>query len=201
MILHYYTPAVPHSYCVGVHNGHGFGSLFAKLFSKVAVKSAAKAAGIAAKTAAKAAGAAAKTATKAVTKAGLQLGKNVAKKTVKEFAKQGTEVLKETAKGAVHDLTNAGVDFALGKIAQAQEKAINSKVPASFVNSLAAAATGGVQHVRDKVPQVNSLIDQQVDKARGKIETVAGIKRAPKVATAHRVGKKIPVENPNRKSK
>ena len=44
MKLFYYTTAVPNSNCVGVHNGHGFGSLFAKLFSKVAAKTAAKAA-------------------------------------------------------------------------------------------------------------------------------------------------------------
>ena len=32
------------SYCVGIHNGHGLGSVFARLFSKIAAKTAAKAA-------------------------------------------------------------------------------------------------------------------------------------------------------------
>ena len=42
MRLHYYTPAVSNSYCVGVHNGHGLGSLFAKLFSRIAAKSSSR---------------------------------------------------------------------------------------------------------------------------------------------------------------
>ena len=169
MRLHYYTPAVPHSYCVGVHNGHGFGSLFARIFSKVAVRTAAKAAGVAAKAAAKTA---AKTALRVATTTG--------KKVVKQLAKQGAQVIKETAKGAVKDLTNVAGDFVTQKIAEAQEKALNSNVPAPLVNSLATIATGGVQHLQSKVPKLNSLIDTNVDKAREKIETVAGVERKKK---------------------
>ena len=164
MRLHYYTPAVPQSYCVGVHNGHGFGSLFAKLFSKVAVKTAAKTAAVAAKTAAKAA---AKTA--------LRVGAKAGKKVLKQVVKQGAEVVKDTGKEIVTGLTDAGTQYALGKIAQVQEKGLNSNIPKPLVNSLAAVATGGVQHLQSKVPKLNSLIDTNVDKAREKIERAAGV--------------------------
>ena len=169
MRLHYYTPAVPQSYCVGVHNGHGFGSLFAKLFSKVAVKAAAKTAAVAAKTAAKAA---AKTALRVGTKAG--------KKALRQVVKTGAEVAKESLTGAVKDVTNAGTGYLLNRIGQAQEKGLNSKIPTPLVNKLATVARGGVQQLQDKVPKLNSFIDTNVDKAREKIETAAGVDRKKK---------------------
>ena len=81
MRLHHYAPAVPNSYCVGVHNGHGFGSLFAKLFSKVAAKTVAK-------TAAKAA---------------LRVVKTVGKKAVTKTLKEAPKILKKVGKIALDE--------------------------------------------------------------------------------------------------
>ena len=61
MILHYYSPEVPLTFCTHVHNGHGLGSIFARLFGKIASKSVAKVA--------------AKSVLKAAISAGKQLGK------------------------------------------------------------------------------------------------------------------------------
>ena len=105
MRLHYYAPAVSNSYCVGIHNGHGIGSVFAKLFSKVAAKTAAQAAARVAKTAGK-------KVLSAVAKKGSELGKQAieqgiskSKSLVKELGKKA--VLKAGAK--VGELINEGV--------------------------------------------------------------------------------------------
>ena len=105
MRLHYYAPAVSNSYCVGIHNGHGLGSVFAKLFSKVAANTAAQAAARVAKTAGK-------KVLSAVAKKGSELGKqaieqgiNKSKSLVKELGKKA--VLNAGAK--VGELINEGV--------------------------------------------------------------------------------------------
>ena len=135
MRLHHYTPAVPHSYCVGVHNGYGFDRFFARLFSKVAAKTAAK-------TAARAA---------------LRIAKSAGKKALKEVTKQGTKVVKELGKTALEEGSKAAGDFLTQKIIQVKEKALNSGLPESLVHSTANAATGGVQKLQRKLFQNSTL--------------------------------------------
>ena len=96
------------------------------------------------------------------------------------MTREGAKVLKESGKELVKDFTNAGTEYITRKIAEAQGKGLNSKVPAPLVNSLATIATGGVQHLQNKVPKLNSLIDTNVDRAREKIETAAGVDRQKK---------------------
>ncbi len=154
MRLHHYTPAVPESYCVGVHNGHGFGSLFAKLFSKVAAKTVAK------------------TAAKAVGKAATRGLKVVARKAVKEAPK----LLKKAGKVALEEGTKAAANFAQDKIQVLKKKAINSQIPAGLTHSLANIAEEGVQKLQHTVPKkIGAIGDRKIDEYTKKFENAAGI--------------------------
>ena len=140
MKLHYYAPAVSQSYCVGIHNGHGLGSVFARLFSKIAAKNAAKAAARVAKAAGK------KVLRVAVTK-GAQLGKkalNVAKN-------QGVKVIKEYGKEAISKAGEAAADYALEKINSTSEKAINKGLPSEAVHSIKGTLERGVKSAQANV--------------------------------------------------
>ena len=140
MKLHYYAPAVSESYCVGIHNGHGLGSVFARLFSKIAAKTAAKAAARVAKAAGQ------KALKVAVTK-GAQLGKkalNVAKN-------QGVKVIKEYGKEAISKAGEAAADFALEKINSASEKAINKGLPPEAIHSIKGTLERGVKSAQTDV--------------------------------------------------
>ena len=167
MRLHYYTTAVPNSYCVGVHNGHGFGSLFARLFFKVAAKTAAKAAvKVAAKTAARAAASAAK---------------NAGRKALKVITTKGADIAKKAAKEAIKKAAEAGGDFAAEKIASLTEKALKTKLPEDLVHSVSDIAKQGVKAVGSKATSAaGRSVDTLIDKGVSKAERVAGIQRAGK---------------------
>ena len=154
MILHYYAPAVPESYCLGIHNGHGLGSVFARLFSKIAAKTAAKAAARVAKAAGK------KVLRVAVTK-GAQLGKkalNVAKN-------QGVKVIKEYGKEAISKAGEVAADYALEKINSTSEKAINKGLPSDTIHSIKGTLERGVRSAQANVTKAalkkgNILVDK-----------------------------------------
>ena len=156
MRLHHYAPAVPNSYCVGVHNGHGFGSLFAKLFSKVAAKTVAK-------TAAKAA---------------LRVAKSVGKKALKEVTKQAPKIIKKVGKTAFEEGTKAVGDYALQKLEEVEKKALNTKLPSSLVHSIADAAKGGVRGLQETAPKkLESKLNSKIDEVKEKIERASGIEK------------------------
>ena len=118
MRLHYYAPAVRHSYCVGIHNGHGFGSIFAKLFSKVAAKTAARAA--------------------------VSVAKSAGKKALKVAAKKGAQLAKEVAKEGLKQAADIGTEIATAKINALADSAIKKNLPQDLVHSIRDAATRGV---------------------------------------------------------
>ena len=150
MRLHHYTPAVPESYCVGVHNGHGFGSLFAKLFSKVAAKTVAK------------------TAAKTIAR--------VSKVAARKLAKEAPKLLKKAGKVALEEGTKAAADFAQDKIQVLKKKAINSQIPAGLTHSLANIAEEGVQKLQHTVPKkIGAISDRKIDEYTKKFENAAGI--------------------------
>ena len=154
MILHYYAPAVPESYCVGIHNGHGLGSVFARLFSKIAAKTAAEAAARVAK-------AAGQKALKVAVTRGAQLGKkalNVAKN-------QGVKVIKEYGKEAISKAGEAAADYALEKINSTSEKAINKGLPPEAIHSIKDTLERGVKSAQTDVTnaalrKANILVDK-----------------------------------------
>ena len=141
MRLHYYTPAVSR-YCVGVHNGHGFGSLFAKLFSKVAAKTAAKTA--------------------------LSVAKTAGKKALTVAAKKGAELAKEAAKEGLKQLTETGTELATQGINAATQKALNTKLPPAIVHSVHNLALKGVDTAAKKVADIN--LDSTIDKGAQKVQ-------------------------------
>ena len=154
MRLFHYTPAVPHSYCVGVHNGHGFGSLFARLFSKVAAKTVAK---TAAKTA-------------------LRVAKSAGRRALKEVTKQAPKILKEVGKTALEEGSKIGGEYLKHKLDETREKALNTRLPDSLVHSLAGAAKGGIEKLeRTVVPKLNAQLDTRIDRATENLERFAGI--------------------------
>lgn len=176
MRLHYYTPAVPQCYCVGVHNGHGFGSLFAKLFSKVATKTAATAARVAAKSAAKAAA-----------KAAVKVARTAGKKALKVVTTKGADLAKQVAKEALNTAAEVGGEFALQKINSAAE-AVSSKLPPELVHSIANVAKTGVKTVGSSAREAAiRKTEQLIDKGVARAEQVGGLKRK---APAHRQPKK-----------
>ena len=132
MRLQYYTTAVPNSYCVGVHNGHGFGSLFARLFSKVAAKTASKTA---------------KVATKAATK----VVKAAGQKALKVVTTKGPKVAEKAVKKALKQAVKAGGNFAAEKINSLTDKALKTKLPPDIVHSISDAAKQGVEAVKGEV--------------------------------------------------
>lgn len=157
MILHYYAPAVPESYCVGIHNGHGIGSVFARLFSKVAAKTAAKAATTVAKTAGK-------KLVKVATTKGMQLGK----KALNTVAKEGVKAVREYGPKALTKAGKAVSKFAIQKIDSASDEAIKRGVPAEVVHSFSNAAKTGLNKTGNKVVravtnEVNTLLNQVDD--------------------------------------
>ena len=154
MKLHYYAPAVSQSYCVGIHNGHGLGSVFARLFSKIAAKTAAKAAARVAKTAGQ------KALRVAVTK-GAQLGKkalNIAKD-------QGVKAIKKYGKEAISKAGEVAADYALEKINSTSEKAINKGLPSDTIHSIKGTLERGVRSAQANVTKAalkkgNILVDK-----------------------------------------
>ena len=173
MRLHYFTPAVPQCYCVGVHNGHGFGSLFAKLFSKVATKTATTAARVAAKSAAKAAA-----------KAAVKVARTAGKKAVKVVTTKGADLAKQVAKEALNTAAEVGGEFALQKINSAAE-AVSSKLPPELVHSIANVAKTGVKTVGSSareaaIRKTEQLIDKGVARAVGGLKRKAPAHRQPK---------------------
>ena len=144
MRLHYYAPPVRQSYCVGIHNGHGFGSLFAKLFSKVAAKTAARAA--------------------------VSVAKSAGKKAVTFAAKQGAKLVKEAAKEGLKQAADIGTELATAKINSLAESAIKKNLPPEVVHSIRDIATRGVGAAGTAVQtvgtdKVQGLIDQGSAKA------------------------------------
>ena len=140
MRLHYYTPAVSR-YCVGVHNGHGFGSIFARLFSKVAAKAAAKTA--------------------------LSVAKTAGKKALNIAAKKGAELAKEAAKEGLKQLTETGTELTTQGIKAATEKALHTKLPPAIVHSVQNVALKGVDTAAKKVAGLD--LDSAIDKGVGKV--------------------------------
>lgn len=176
MRLHHYTPAVPESYCVGVHNGHGFGSLFAKLFSKVAAKTIAK------------------TAAKAVGRAATRVVKVAARKAAKEAPK----LLKKAGKKVLEEGTKAAANFAQDKIQVLKKKAINSRIPADLTYSLANIAEEGVQKLQHTVPKtIGAIGNRKIDEYTKKLENVAGI--ANKKLSSKKIATPIKKRNIKRK--
>ena len=172
MRLHHYTPAVPESYCVGVHNGHGFGSLFAKLFSKVAAKTVAK------------------TAAKAVAR--------VTKVAARKLAKEAPKLLKKAGKVALEEGTKAAADFAQDKIQVLKKKAINSQIPAGLTHSLANIAEEGVQKLQHTVPKtIGAIGNRKIDEYTKKAENAAGI--ADKKLSSKKIAAPIKKRNIKRK--
>ena len=171
MLLHYYTPVVPESYCVGVHNGHGFGSLFARLFSKVAAKTAAKAAIRVAKSAGR-------RALRHVTKQAPKLIKSAGQKALRQVTRQAPKLVKEAANTALQEGSKAVGSFVNQKIEETKEKVLrNTKLPPPLINSIAKTATGGVTKLQSKaVPKLISTVNSHIDNAREKIEKASNIK-------------------------
>ena len=160
MILHHYAPAVPESYCVGIHNGHGIGSVFARLFSKVAAKTAAKAAATAAKTAGK-------KLVKIATTKGMQLGK----KALNTVAKEGVKAVREYGPKALSKAGKVASEFATQKIDSVSDGAIKRGVPAGVVHSLSNAAKTGLNKTGNRVvsavtTEVNTLLNQVSDSTK-----------------------------------
>ena len=156
MRLHHYAPAVPNSYCVGVHNGHGFGSLFAKLFSKVAAKTVAK-------TAAKAA---------------LRVAKTVGRKAASQVVKEAPKILKDLGKTVIDESTKFAGKVAIEKVGELQKKALNSKLPPSLVHFAADAAKGGVKELQTSVPKLlQPKLNSKIDEVKEKFERAAGIEK------------------------
>ena len=173
MRLHHYTPAVPESYCVGVHNGHGFGSLFAKLFSKVAAKTVAK------------------TAAKAVAR--------VSKVAARKLAKEAPKLLKKAGKVALEEGTKAAADFAQDKIQVLKKKAINSQIPAGLTHSLANIAEEGVQKLQHTVPKtIGAIGNRKIDEYTKKAKNAAGI--ADKKLSSKKIATTIKKRNIKRKA-
>ena len=144
MRLHYYAPPVRQSYCVGIHNGHGFGSVFAKLFSKVAAKTAARAA--------------------------VSVAKSAGKKAVTFAAKQGAKLVKEAAKEGLKQAAEIGTELATAKINSLADSAIKKNLPPEVVHSIRDIATRGVGAAGTAVQtvgtdKVQGLIDQGSAKA------------------------------------
>ena len=153
MRLHYYTTAVPQSYCVGVHNGHGFGSLFAKIFSKVAAKTAAKAA--------------------------VKVAKTAGRKALKVATTKGVDILKDFGKHAINTGTELGKDLAIQKINSiAQSDRLKNVLGEDIVHSLADTATRGVQIGGRAIANTATKQGEKLlDKGRSRVEAFAGIKR------------------------
>ena len=189
MRLHYYAPAVSESYCVGIHNGHGLGSVFARLFSKIAAKTAAKAVARVAKVAGQ-------KALKVAAAKGAQLGKkalNVAKN-------QGVKVIKEYGKEALSKAGEAAAVFALEKINSASETAINKGLPPKAIHSIRDTFEKGVRSAQtdatnaalknanilvDKASRSaykagNRYIDKKVEKIAGQPSPPTPVKTAPR---------------------
>ena len=156
MRLHHYAPAVPNSYCVGIHNGHGFGSLFAKLFSKVAAKTVAK------------------TAAKAVAR----VAKSAGRKALKVVTKQAPKLLKKAGKVAFEEGTKKIGDYVVQKVDELEHKALNSNVPSPLVHSAADALKGGVKGLQASVPKLlQPKVNSKIDEFKEKLEKAAGIEK------------------------
>ena len=154
MRLHHYTPIVPRSYCVGVHNGHGFGSLFAKLFSKVAAKTVAK------------------TAAKAVAR----VAKSAGKRALKEVTKQAPKLLKKAGKAVLEEGTKAAANFAQDKIQVWKKKGLNSTLPPAVTHFVADRAEEGLRKLKHTVPKtIGAIGDTLIHDYTKKLEKVAGI--------------------------
>ena len=154
MRLHHYTPVVPRSYCVGVHNGHGFGSLFAKLFSKVAAKTVAK------------------TAAKAVAR----VAKSAGKRALKEVTKQAPKLLKKAGKAALEEGTKAAANFAQDKIQVWKKKGLNSPLPPAVTHFVADRAEEGLRKLKHTVTKtIGAIGDRKIDEYTKKLEKIAGI--------------------------
>ena len=151
MRLHYYTPAVPQSYCVGVHNGHGLGSLFARLFSKIAASTASKAA--------------------------LQVAKQAGREAMKVATTRGSELAKHAAKQAVVKAAEAGGEFASQKIKNMTERALKTSLPKELVHSIDAAAKEGVQAAVKKASVATSVANTLIDKGVTEVEKAVGIEK------------------------
>ena len=144
MRLHYYAPPVHNSYCVGIHNGHGFGALFGKLFSKVASKTVAKAA--------------------------VSAAKSAGKKALTVVAKKGVQFAKEAAKEGLKQAAEIGTELATAKINSLADSAINKNLPPEIVQSIRDIATRGVGAAGTAVQtlgtqKVHRLIDRGSAKA------------------------------------
>ena len=169
MRLHYYTPAVPQSYCVGVHNGHGFGSLFARIFSKVAAKTAARAA--------------------------VKVAKVAGRKALKVVTTKGVEVAKKVAKQALEEGAKIGSEFATQKIEQLADKALKAGVSPSVVQSVSTTAKRGVQSAQDKTSVAVQGAHALIDKGASRVEQVAGL-RATQVSRKRKARRKRPYPHP-----
>ena len=144
MRLHYYAPPVQQSYCVGIHNGHGFGSLFAKIFSKVAAKTAARTA--------------------------VSVAKSAGKKALRIAAKKGAEFAKKAAKEGLKQAAEIGTELATQKINSLAESAVKKNVPPVVVHSIRDVATRGVGTAGHTVKtlgtdKLHGLIDKGSSKA------------------------------------
>ena len=166
MRLFYYAPAVSSSYCVGIHNGHGIGSIFAKLFSKVA-----------AKTAAKAAAKVVKSTGKKIITAATAKGAEIGKQALAVAKDKGTTVVKNLGKKAVYKLGKKTGHFINQGIDKGKEAAIklgvDPRVAQSQTDQLKRGVNSRVKVARNAVLRrgnqaVNELVGANLEEARGK---------------------------------
>ena len=150
MRLHYYAPPVRLSYCVGIHNGHGFGSVFAKLFSKAAAKTAARAA--------------------------VSVAKTAGKKALTVAAKQGAKLAKEGAKEGLKQAAEIGTELATAKINSLADSAIKKNLPPEIVHSIRDIATRGVGAAGTAVKTVGTnKVEGLIDKGSAKAERLRNL--------------------------
>ena len=149
MRLHYYTSSAPHPFYLGVHHGHGFGSIFARLFSKVAAKTAAKTA--------------------------LSAAKVAGRKALKVVVKQGTRMAKEGVKSVIDEAKKAGKELAVQGIDTLSQKAINKGIPADMVHNISNVVREGAHTAVDRL---STAADRGVEKIATRLDPASSLRKS-----------------------
>ena len=162
MRLHYYTTAVPNSYCVGVHNGHGFGSLFARIFSKVAARTAARVVGRVAKT------------------VGTKVLKTAVRRGVPLLRKVKPLIKKSVEKGLEKGIEIGG-EYVINKLERGADAVLKNHVPPETLQKAKATIREGVGRAQKKITDITERgVETLIDKSTAKInqlERKGGVKR------------------------
>ena len=167
MRLHYYTSSAPHPFYLGVHHGHGFGSIFARLFSKVAAKTAAKTA--------------------------LSAAKVAGRKALKVVVKQGTRMAKEGVKSVIDEAKKVGKELAVQGIDTLSQKAINKGIPADMVHNVSNVVREGAHTALDRL---STAADRGVEKIATRLDPVSSRKRTLPFLTESPIAKEKRVVRP-----